>query len=122
MKEQKESNKASPQDQNNQPPASINVQSRLNKQDIQNIERRLGCIEEEVGDTPTKEDFNNLQKTVNKVLLEGNGSKPLTVQVAKNRSKIQNIGKRISRIYKAGFGIISWVGYLTTELILKNYF
>ncbi len=65
-------------------------QSKINANDIENLEGKIDDL---------SEDIQSLDQTVKKVLLEGNGDKPLTVKAAQNRSKIDQNRTSIKRIY-----------------------
>lgn len=97
-------------------------QTSLNKSDIEHLEKKTEDLEEKIdklrNDTPTKENFEQLETTIRKVLLEGNGDKPLTIQVAKNRSKMKENRSRISRMY----AIIASIGSITLTGLSKWLF
>jgi len=67
-----------------------NPNPRLNHNDIENLEDKVDGLSNDIQD---------LDETVRKILLEGDGSKPLTIKVAKNSSKLENTRCKIRRIY-----------------------
>jgi len=85
----------------------------LNKNDIKHLEDKVDDLDERVGEldenTPSSDDFKQLETTIRKVLLEGNGNKPLTIQVAKNRSKINQTRTSVKRI-RSTLASIPFVG------------
>jgi len=98
----------------------------LNKNDIKHLEDKVDNLDERVDElnknTPSSDDFKQLELTIRKVLLEGNGNKPLTTRVAKNQSKIEQNRSSVRRIYSviasipfvgsAIVGIMKAVGWL----------
>lgn len=103
------------------PYADSDTQTALNKSDIDHLEKKMDKLQKKVNDTPSEEDFKQLENIIRKVLLEGNGNEPLTIKVAKNRNKLEHLDTRFNHLWAAVSGIFAFLGSITIK-VYTNWF
>lgn len=98
----------------------------LNKKDINHLEEKMDNISSEIerldGNTPSKDDFQDLKDTIDTIVLQGNGSEPLTVKTNENRTKIQNLRRHVNALWGFIGTLVGFAGSILVKIFTSLNF
>lgn len=95
----------------------------LNKKDINHLEEKIDNVCSEIerldANTPNKDDFQDLKSTIDSVVLQGNGSEPLTVKTNENRTNLKNLRRHINALWAFVGTLVGLVGSFLIRAFTK---